>query len=107
MLSVRVDRNRKITATILLRALGYGSNEQLMELFNNDEMIYETMLKDGEILSTEAAKIEIYRKLKPGEVPTANGVDVLLKNIFFDSRRYDLSRVGRYKFNKKLSLVKE
>lgn len=105
VLSVRVDRNRKITATILLRALGYGSNEQLMELFNNDEMIYETMLKDGEILSTEAAKIEIYRKLKPGEVPTANGVDVLLKNIFFDSRRYDLSRVGRYKFNKKLSLA--
>lgn len=105
VLSVRVDRNRKITSTILLRALGFGSNEELLELFNNDEMIFETSKKDGEILSTEAAKIEIYRKLKPGEVPTANGVDVLLSNIFFDARRYDLSRVGRYKFNKKLSIA--
>lgn len=105
VLSVRVDRNRKITSTILLRALGFGSNEELIELFNNDEMILETARKDGDILSSEAAKIEIYRKLKPGEVPTANGVDVLLSNIFFDARRYDLSRVGRYKFNKKLSIA--
>lgn len=104
ILFVRVDRNRKITSTILLRALGFGTNEELFELFNNDEMILATATKDGEILSTESAKIEVYRKLKPGEVPTANGVDVLLSNIFFDARRYDISRVGRYKFNKKLSI---
>jgi DNA-directed RNA polymerase subunit beta len=105
VLSVRVDRNRKITATILLRALGYGTDEELIELFGEDEMIIVTAQKDGEINSSEAAKIEVYRKLKPGEVPTANGVDVLLSNIFFDARRYDLSRVGRYKFNKKLSIA--
>ncbi len=105
VLSVRVDRNRKINATVLLRALGYGTTEELLELFNNDNMIFETCKKDNEVLSTEAAKIEIYRRLKPGEVPTANGVDVLLNNIFFDARRYDLSRVGRYKFNKKLSIA--
>ncbi|MFW5780276.1 MAG: DNA-directed RNA polymerase subunit beta, partial [Bacillota bacterium] len=105
ILSVRVDRNRKITSTILLRALGYGSNEDLQELFDKDEMIEATAMKDGDILSAEAAKIEVYRRLKPGEVPTANAVDVLLPNIFFDAKRYDLSRVGRYKFNKKLSVA--
>ncbi len=105
VLSVRVDRNRKITSTILLRALGFGTNEELFELFGDDEMMVTTAMKDGEIASSESAKIEVYRKLKPGEVPTANGVEVLLNNIFFDSRRYDISRVGRYKFNKKLSIA--
>lgn len=105
ILYVRVDRNRKITATILLRALGYGTQEELEELFGNDEMIAVTAAKDGDIQSSEAAKIEVYRRLKPGEVPTANAVDTLLPNIFFDAKRYDLSRVGRFKFNKKLSVA--
>jgi len=105
ILNVRVDRTRKVTATVLLRALGYGSTAEIAELFNNDPMLVATANKDGEIDNTEAAKIELYRKLKPGEVPTANGVDVLIRNTFFDERRYDVSKVGRYKFNKKLSLA--
>ena len=105
VLSVRVDRNRKITSTVLLRALGYGTNKELFELFDNDPMIMATAEKDGDIEDVEKAKIELYRRLKPGEVPTTNGVDVLIHNIFFDSRRYDVSHVGRYKFNKKLSLA--
>ena len=105
VLSVRVDRNRKITSTVLLRALGYGTNEELFKLFDNDPMIMATAEKDGDIEDVEKAKIELYRRLKPGEVPTTNGVDVLIHNIFFDSRRYDVSHVGRYKFNKKLSLA--
>ncbi len=104
-LSVRVDRTRKVTATMLLRALGFGSNEALAELFDNDETIAQTIQKDGDIQTTELAKIEVYRRLKPGEVPTQSGVDAHLHNIFFDARRYDLSRVGRYKFNKQLSLA--
>ena len=105
VLNVRVDRNRKITATVLLRALGYGTNEELFKLFDNDPLIMATAEKDGDIEDVEKAKIELYRRLKPGEVPTTNGVDVLIHNIFFDSRRYDVSHVGRYKFNKNLSLA--
>lgn len=105
VLSVRVDRNRKITSTVLLRALGYGTNTELFELFNNDPMIVATAAKDGEIDNTELAKIELYRRMKPGEVPTVNGVDVLINNIFFDGRRYDIAKVGRYKFNNKLSIA--
>ncbi len=105
VLSVRVDRNRKITSTVLLRALGYGTNTEIFELFNNDPMIMATAARDGEIDNTELAKIELYRRMKPGEVPTSNGVDVLINNIFFDSRRYDIAKVGRHKFNKKLSIA--
>ena len=104
-LSVRVDRNRKITSTVLLRVLGYGTNKELFELFNNDPMIIATAAKDGDIDSTEAAKIEFYRRMRPGEVPTPNGVEILPNNIFFDARRYDVTHVGRYKYNKKLSLA--
>ncbi len=104
-LSVRVDRTRKITATVLLRALGYGTNEEIAALFDNHEVIMATAAKDGDTDSTAAAKIEVYRRLKPGEVPTQSGVDAHINNVFFDSRRYDLSRVGRYKFNKYLSLA--
>ncbi len=105
VLSVRVDRNRKITSTVLLRALGYGTNKELLDLFGNDPMIVATAEKDGDVDSVDAAKMELYRRLKPGEVPTANGVEVLINNIFFDARRYDVTHVGRYKFNKKLSLA--
>ncbi len=105
VLSVRVDKNRKITATVLLRALGYGTNESLTELFDNDPMIKATIEKDGEINSTPLAKYELYRRMKPGETPTDNGVEILIRNTFFDSRRYDIHHVGRYKFNKKLSIA--
>ena len=104
-LAVRVDRTRKISATLLLRALGYGTNEELIELFAGDPMIIASCEKDGDIQSVEAAKHEVYRKLKPGEVPTPSGVEAHLQNIFFDQRRYDLAKVGRYKYNKHLSLA--
>ena len=104
LLWVRVDRTRKITATILLRALGYGTNNELLELFDNDPMIQKTLEKDV-AENCEEAKVEVYKRLRPGEVPTVEGVDLLIKNIFFDPRRYDLARVGRFKFNSKLSLA--
>ncbi|MGI6213704.1 MAG: DNA-directed RNA polymerase subunit beta [Christensenellales bacterium] len=107
VLFVRIDRQRKITATVLLRALGYGDNATLLNLYDNDDMIAATIEKDGtELDNTEAAKIEVYRKLKPGEVPTQSHIDALLTNTFFDYKRYDLSRVGRFKFNQRLSLAK-
>ena len=105
ILSVRVDKNRKITATVLLRALGYGTNEELYELFDNDPMIVATAEKDNEINTMQLAKYELYRRMKPGETPTDNGVDILIRNTFYDSRRYDIHHVGRYKFNKKLSIA--
>ncbi len=104
-LAVRVDRQRKISATVLLRALGIGTNEDLAAVFNNDEMVMATAAKDGDVNDAESAKYEFYRKLRPGEAPPASGVEALLHNYFFDAKRYDLSRVGRYKFNKKLSLA--
>ena len=104
-LSVKVDRGRKISATLLLRALGYGTNEEILEIFGNDEMIANTLKKDGDINSVETAKLDIYRKLRQGEVPTQTAIDAHLQNLFFDTRRYDLSRVGRYKYNKHLSIA--
>ena len=104
-LSVKVDRTRKISATLLLRALGYGTNEEILTIFGNDEMIANTLKRDGNIDNVEDAKIDIYRKLRPGEVPTQSAIDAHLQNLFFDTRRYDLSKVGRYKFNKHLSLA--
>jgi DNA-directed RNA polymerase subunit beta len=103
-LSVRVDRTRKIPATLLLRAFGFGTNAELHELFDGDEIIMRTAEKDAEIQSVDLAKIEVYRKLRPGEMPTQSGVDAHLNNVFFDAKRYDLSRVGRYKFNKYLCI---
>ena len=105
ILSVSVDKNRKITATVLLRALGYGTNEQLCELFDNDPMIVATANKDGDINNTQLAKYELYRRIKQGETPTENGVEILIRNMFFDARRYDIHHVGRYKYNKKLSIA--
>jgi DNA-directed RNA polymerase subunit beta len=104
-LSVRVDKARKMNATVLLRALGFGTDQELFDLFDSDPMIVATAAKDGDIDNTAIAKVELYRKLKPGEVPTQSGVDALLHNIFFEARRYDISHVGRYKFNKKLSIA--
>ena len=104
VLSVRVDKNRKITATCLLRALGYGTNEELFELFDNDPMIVATANKDADTNTMQLAKYELYRRMKPGETPTDNGVEILIRNTFYDSRRYDIHHVGRYKYNKKLSI---
>ena len=104
ILWVQVDRTRKLTATVLLRALGYGTDEELLELFHNDPVMKATIEKDTSH-STDEAKIELYRRLRPGEVPTIEGVNVLINNFFFDAKRYDINKVGRYKFNKKLSLA--
>ena len=103
VLWVHVDRTRKLTASVLLRALGFGSDDALLELFDNDEMIKLTAEKDS-AKSESDGLIELYRRLRPGEIPTDGAVKQHLKNLFFDARRYDLARVGRYKFNKRLRL---
>ena len=102
-LYVHVDRTRKLTGTVLLRALGFGSDDALRELFGGDEMIENTAAKDT-AKSESDGLIELYRRLRPGEIPTDEAVKTNLKNLFFDPRRYDLARVGRYKFNKRLRL---
>ncbi|MGN0823369.1 MAG: hypothetical protein ACI4NG_06315, partial [Candidatus Gallimonas sp.] len=104
VLWVSVDRKRKLPATVLLRALGYGSNRALEELFENDKMIAATIEKDT-TRSESDGLIELYRRLRPGEVPTEESVRQHLNNLFFDPRRYDVVKVGRYKFNKKLNLA--
>ena len=103
VLWVHVDRTRKLTATVLLRALGFGDDKTLSELFDGNSMITDTMAKDTAKTEKEGL-IELYRRLRPGEIPTDDAVKQHLKNIFFDQRRYDLARVGRYKFNKRLRL---
>ena len=102
IISVRIDRNRKMPVTYLIRALGFSSNEEIMELFNNDIHIEETLKKD-ETQNTKEALIAIYKKLRPGEPATEESGTTLLRNFFYDPRRYDLAKVGRYKLNKKLS----
>ncbi len=104
VLWVNVDRKRKIAATVLLRALGFGSDRALEELFAGDKMIAATIEKDS-TKSESDGLIELYRRLRPGEVPTEESVRQHLYNLFFDSRRYDVVKVGRYKFNKKLNLA--
>ena len=101
---VHVDRKRKICATVLLRALGFGSDRTLLDLFANDKMIENTIAKDT-TKSESDSLIELYRRLRPGEVPTEASVRQHLNNLFFDPRRYDVVKVGRYKFNKKLNLA--
>ena len=103
VLWVHVDRTRKLTATVLLRALGFGSDDALSELFAGNSMITDTANKDTSKSESDGL-IELYRRLRPGEIPTEEAVKQHLKNLFFDARRYDLARVGRYKFNKRLRL---
>ncbi|SHM21776.1 DNA-directed RNA polymerase subunit beta [Caldanaerovirga acetigignens] len=100
---VRVDRTRKIPVTVLLRALGYSTNAQILELLGEDEKILRTLEKDN-TENQEEALIEIYKRLRPGEPPTVENARSLLESLFFDPKRYDLANVGRYKFNKKLRL---
>lgn len=101
LLWVRVDRTRKVPATALVRALGYATDARIMELFENDKYIQDTLSKDP-ATTEEEALIEIYKRLRPGEPPTVDSARALLTSLFFDPKRYDLGRVGRYKLNKKL-----
>ena len=100
---VRIDKNRKLPITCLIRALGLKTDAEILDRFGDDQRIVATLEKDG-CKSYEEAMLEIYRKLRPGEPPTLDSAETLLNNLFFDPRRYDLSIVGRYKFNKKLTL---
>lgn len=103
IISVRVDRKRKQSITILLKALGFGNNEELLELFGGAQSIKATLEKDY-TETQEEALVEIYRRLRPGEPPTVESAKALIDNLFFNPQRYDLARVGRYKVNKKLGL---
>ena len=101
---VRVDRTRKVPITTLLRAIGIVSDDQIRKLFGDEELINATIAKDP-IKTQEEALIEIYKKLRPGELPTVDAARNLFDGLFYDNRRYDLSKVGRYKFNQKLDLA--
>ena len=101
---VRIDRTRKLPITVLLRALGYGTDAQLLQLFGEDEKLLATIQKDN-TKTEEEGLLEVYKRLRPGEPPTVESASSLLTSLFFDPRRYDLSKVGRYKFNKKLALA--
>ncbi|MBR3796336.1 MAG: DNA-directed RNA polymerase subunit beta [Clostridia bacterium] len=114
---VRVDRARKLPVTSLLRALGYGTDEQIYDLLGHDEKLEATLARDGgddgtrrtrtgtEVKSKESGLMEIYRRLRPGEVGTVDSAEKLLTSTFFDPKRYDMMRVGRYKYNKKLAIA--
>jgi len=100
---VHIDRTRKLPATVLLRALGYSSDEEITRLFQDDPCIIATLERDT-TASTEESLMEIYRRLRPGDPPNVESARNLLNTLFFDPKRYDLGRVGRYKLNKKLGL---
>ena len=100
---VRIDKNRKLPVTQLIRAIGFKTDAEILELFGDDDRMTVTLEKDA-CKTYEEAMLEIYRKLRPGEPPTVEACETLINNLFFDPRRYDLSMVGRYKYNKKLSL---
>ena len=101
---VRIDRTRKLPVTCLLRALGLETDTQIIEYFGDDRKLVATINKDT-VKTADEAIIEIYKKLRPGELPTVDAARNLFSGLFFDNRRYDLAKVGRYKFNKKLSLA--
>jgi len=100
---IRVDRTRKLPATVLVRALGYSSDARILELFEDNDNIRITLDRDS-TETTEEALIEIYKRLRPGEPPTVENARSLLESLFFTPKRYDLAKVGRYKLNKKLGL---
>ncbi|WP_088006744.1 DNA-directed RNA polymerase subunit beta [Indiicoccus explosivorum] len=100
---VRIDRTRKLPVTVLLRALGFGSDQEIIDLIGDNEFLQNTLEKDN-TESTEKALLEIYERLRPGEPPTVESAKSLLYSRFFDPKRYDLANVGRYKMNKKLHI---
>ena len=99
---VRIDKNRKIPLTTFLRSLGIGTNEEIEEVFGPDERL--TIMQKDQTANREEALLEVYKKLRPGEPPTVDSAVTHLNNLFFDAKRYDLSRFGRYKYNKKLGV---
>ena len=101
---VRIDKNRKLPVTVFIRALGLGTDSEILEYFGEDDRILATIEKDP-CKNTEEALFEVYRKLRPSEPPTIESAQTHINGLFFDARRYDLSRVGRYKYNKKLNLA--
>src|SRR6056297_60759 len=103
IVSVRIDRTRKLPITVLLRALGYDTNEKILSFFDETESLQNSLDKDS-TTNQEEALLEIYKKLRPGEPPVVENAKSLIDSLFFDPKRYDLAKVGRYKFNKKLGL---
>ena len=103
IISVRVDRTRKQPLTTLLRALGIGTDQEIIDIFGEDPRLLKTLEKDP-TTDYESGLTEIYKKLRPGELPTVDSAKSLLNSLFFDAKRYDLAKVGRYKYNKKLGL---
>ena len=101
---VRIDKNRKIPLTTFIRALGIGTDEEIAEMFGNDERLRQTILQKDGTKNNSDALIDVYKKLRPGEPPTVESAIQHLDNLFFDAKRYDLSRFGRYKYNKKLGI---
>ena len=102
---VRIDRKRKLPITVLLRAMGYASDEQILEMFENSLYIRNTIEADTEVTKTEeGALVELFKKQRPGEPPSVDNARALLNQLFFDPKRYDLTRVGRYKLNSRLGL---
>ena len=102
---VRIDKNRKIPLTTFIRAIGIGTNTEIEEVFGPDERIRQTIEQKDATANREEALLEVYKKLRPGEPPTVDSAISHLNNLFFDARRYDLSRFGRYKYNKKLGIA--
>jgi DNA-directed RNA polymerase subunit beta len=100
---VRIDKTRKLPITVLVRAMGIGTDAELIEFFSEDERLKATMEKDS-TKTREEALLEVYKRLRPGEPPTVDSAMSLIESLFFDAKRYDMSRVGRYKFNKKLAI---
>ena len=101
---VRIDKNRKIPLTTFIRALGCGTDPEIEEMFGTDERLNQTILQKDATKNTEEALLEVYKKLRPGEPPTVDSAVAHLNALFFDAKRYDLSRFGRYKYNKKLGI---
>ena len=101
---VRIDKNRKIPLTTFIRALGCGTDPEIEEMFGTDERLNQTILQKDATKNTEEALLEVYKKLRPGEPPTVDSAVAHLNALFFDAKRYDLSRFGRYKYNKKLGV---
>ncbi|MEG0615108.1 MAG: DNA-directed RNA polymerase subunit beta, partial [Oscillospiraceae bacterium] len=102
---VRIDKNRKIPLTTFIRALGCGTDEEIIERFGTDERLNQTILQKDATKNTEEALLEVYKKLRPGEPPTVDSAVSHINALFFDAKRYDLSRFGRYKYNKKLGVA--
>ena len=102
---VRIDKNRKIPITTFIRALGIGTNTEISEYFDSDPRLAATILQKDSTTTTEEGLIEVYKKLRPGEPPTVDSAITHINNLFFDPRRYDLCRFGRYKYNKKLGVA--